>query len=374
MTNLRPVLLAVALLIAARCVSAASARSSPLIVGYIFPQHSTLTPGEVDPHRITRLNYAFANIQDGRMVAGFAEDAANLAFVTALRKQNPSLTVLISVGGWLWSGGFSDLALTRESRAQFIESAIAFIDQYHLDGLDVDWEYPGMAGATQSFRPEDKQNFTLLLKELRQRFNAYTRKTGRKLYLTIAAGGSSDFLAHTEMAQAVRYLDAVNLMSYDYYLPGSEPITGHHAALFTNPRDPEQESADASVKAFEKAGVPARKIVLGIPFYGHVWADVVNQEHGLFEPGKAAPNASAPFNVIESTMLNHGFTRYWDPVSRVPWLFNADTRTFVSYEDEQSIAGKCRYVLDHKLGGIMFWNLENDPEGKLLGAIDGCLK
>jgi chitinase len=167
-------------------------RPAPLLVAYIFPQDAALTAGQIDPHSVTRFNYAFANIKDGRMVAGFAHDAENFAFLTALRKENPQLTILVSVGGWLWSGGFSDMALTKESRARFIDSAADFIAQYQLDGLDIDWEYPGMEGSTKAFRPEDKQNFTALLTELRERFNRDAKKNGRRLYLTIAAGASPE--------------------------------------------------------------------------------------------------------------------------------------------------------------------------------------
>lgn len=370
----RRILVLSLLLIATTSAFPATRKSAPQLIAYIFPQNATLADGQVDPHSITRLNYAFANIQEGRMVTGFAHDAENFAFLTALRKQNPQLTVLVSVGGWLWSTNFSDMALTPESRARFIDSAAAFIAQYRLDGLDIDWEYPGLPGAGHPFRPEDKQNFTALLSEFRDRFNRESKKNGRRLYITIAAGASPDFLSHTEMDKVARLVDTVNLMSYDYYEPGSGPITGHHAALFTNPNDPERASGDASVHAFLKAGVPANKLVLGIPLYGHAWTDVAATDNGLYQPGKPAPHTSAPFSLIESSMLGQGFTRYWDSVSQVPWLYNSDTRTFVTYEDQQSIAGKCKYVHTGKLAGIMIWDLESDdPSGTLLKSIDACL-
>lgn len=354
---------------------AAPPKQAKQLVAYIFPQNATLAAGQVDPHSFTRLNYAFANIQGGRMVAGFPHDVENFAFLTSLRQQNPKLTVLVSVGGWLWSGGFSEMALTKESRAKFIDSAVAFIKQNNLDGLDIDWEYPGLAGATQAFRAEDKQNFTALLNELRTAFDGASRGTGRRLYLTIAAGASPEFLEHTEMLKVARIVDTVNLMAYDYYEPGSEPITGHHAALFSNPQDPNKVSGDASVRAFEAAGVPGVKMTLGLPLYGHVWVDVPAANHGLYQPGKAGANTGAPFSEIESSMLGHGFTRTWDPVSQVPSLYNPDTHTFVSYEDEQSIAVKCKYVHKKKLAGIMVWDLENDDaNGTLMKAINTCLR
>lgn len=339
------------------------------VVGYVFAQNNALQPGEIDAGSLTRVNYAFANIENGRMVQGFAKDEDNFAYLESLKKQNPSLTVLVSVGGWLWSTNFSDVSLTAQSREIFIKSVMEFLTRYDLDGLDIDWEYPGMSGAGHPFRPEDRQNFTLLLKELRTRFNAETVKTHKRLYLTIAAGASDEFLAHTEMGQVQRYVDTVNLMAYDYYEPGSDAITGNHAPLFTNPDDPKQISADASVQAFEKAGVPAAKILLGLPFYGHMWGQVKDQNHGLYQPGKPIPGAYSNYAAITTTMLGQGFDRYWDSKASVPYLYSPDKQIFVSYEDPESIAAKCSYVLTHKLGGVMFWDYSGDPSGALLRSI-----
>jgi chitinase len=291
-----------------------------------------------------------------------------------LKQENPSLTVLVSVGGWLWSGNFSDMALTKESRKLFIDSVVEFVDRNRLDGLDIDWEYPGQVGAGNHFRPEDKQNYTLLLKELRERFDHQEKELHRRLYITIATGASSAFLAHTEMGKVQKYVDTVNLMAYDYYEPSSDAITGHHAPLFTNPADPKKISADRSVQEYEQAGVPAAKIVLGVPFYGHVWGEVPDTDHGLFQPGKPVPHAFAQYGNISATMLNNGFTRYWDSTASVPYLYNPEKRIFVSYEDSESLGQKSRYVLDHRLGGVMFWDYAGDPMGTLLDAINAGLK
>ena len=348
----------------------AAAPAGPVVAGYVFPQNATLQPGQVDARGMTRIYYAFANIRDGRMVEGFPTDAANIPSVTALRRENSRLTVLISVGGWMWSGGFSDVALTAKSRKEFIQSVSEFLDRYGLDGLDVDWEYPGMPGASHAFRSEDKGNLTLLVKELRKRLDAEGRKRHKRLYLTIAAGASDEYLAHTEMARVARFVDAVNLMTYDYYLPGADAVTGHNAPLFANPADPKHASADAMVQAFEQAGVPAEKILLGVPFYGKVWGEVADKDHGLFQRGTKAPGGDAAYSVIEETMLGHGFTRYWDETARAPYLYSEEKRVFVSYEDAESIGAKCSYVRTHGLGGVMFWSYFNDPSGELLGAID----
>ena len=352
------------------CLAASKTPQKLEVTGYVFTRGTALASGQVDPKKLTRINYAFANIQGGRMVLGAPADAQNFALLAAMRNTNPGLTVLVSVGGWLWSTNFSDMVLTAETRRVFEDSVMEFLTQYDLDGLDIDWEYPGMPGAGHPFRAEDKQNFTALTKELRARFDAKVRKTGRRLYLTVAMGASDEVIVHTEMRKVARYVDTVNLMTYDYFEAGSDPTTGHHAPLFANPADPKKASSDETVKAFEKAGVPAEKILLGVPFYGREWGEVPEQNHGLFQPGKAVPGANAQYSAIETEMLGHGFTRYWDAAANAPYLYNAEKHIFVSYEDPESLKAKCRYVRDHKLGGVMFWEYSGDASGKLLDTID----
>jgi chitinase len=344
-------------------------RTGPAVIAYVFPRDHLLQPGEIAATKLTRINYAFANLQDGRIAAVNPADGPNLAALVALKKQNPSLQVLISLGGWLWSGQFSDAALTPESRSRLIESVVAFVERYDLDGLDIDWEYPGQVGAGNRFRPEDGRDYTLLLAELRRRFDREERQLGRPLLLSVAAGSSDEFLEHSEMRQVARLVDTVNLMAYDYYEPGDERITGNHAPLYTDPADPKQVSADTSIRHFEHAGVPADKIVLGVPFYGHIWGNVAPIHHGLFQTGSPLANAFAPYRVLV-TMPGHGFTRYWDASSSAPYLYSAQQRQFVSYEDPESLALKCAYVQRMHLGGVMFWEYSADAAGALLDTID----
>ena len=352
--------------------SSASPAQKPVVVAYVFPQNQVIQPGDIAAKKLTRINYAFANVRDGKVVEGFPTDAQNYAALTALKKENPALTVLVSVGGWLWSGNFSDAALTPQSRVRFAKNAVEFVERYNLDGLDVDWEYPGMPGAGNRFRPEDKQNYTLILKEIRSEFNREEKKLHRRLYLTIAVGASDRFLQHTEMTEVQKYVDTINLMAYDYYEPGSDPLTGNHAPLFVDPADPKQVSADKSVRAFEAAGVLASKIVLGVPFYGHVWGQVSSRNHGLFQPGKQVADAFTKYG-DPAALLKQGFTRYWDQAASAPYLYSARQGIFVSYEDPQSLRLKCGYVREHRLAGIMFWEYESDRSGALLDAVDAGL-
>lgn len=344
-------------------------KTKPQVIAYVFPQNQVIRPETIAVEKLTRINYAFANLQGGKIVEGFPTDAQNYAVLQTLKQQNPNLKILVSVGGWLWSGHFSDMALTPKSRAIFIQSAIRFIEKYMLDGLDVDWEYPGMIGAGNRFRARDKQDYTSLLKEIHQRFLLEEKRLHRKLYLSIATGSGSDFLAHTEMAKVQQYVDTINLMAYDYYEPSSDSTTGNHAPLFPDPADPKKISADGSIYDYEEAGVTPAKIVLGVPFYGHMWGEVASNNHGLFQPGKAIPDAYAKYSDISSNMLQNGYTRYWDPLASAPYLYNPTTNIFISYEDPESLTAKCKYILEHKLGGIMFWDYASDPSGVLLDTI-----
>ncbi len=344
-----------------------------IVTAYVFPRGRSLSAGEIDAGAVSRINYAFATVQDGRVGGVSAADAQNLAMLTGLRARNPSLAVLISVGGWLGSGGFSDAALTAQSRSEFAASAVELLRRYDLDGLDVDWEYPGLPGAGHAFRAEDAQNFTSLIEELRRRFDREKRPNDRRWLLTIAAGASDEYLSHVEMSEVQGYLDGVNLMAYDYTMPSGHGATGHNAPLFAEPGAPSRNAVDGSVRSFERAGVPARKILLGAALYGHAWGDVADRNHGLFQPGRSAGKDSIPYSAIEQEMLGHGFTRYWDEAASVPYLYNAGTREFVAYDDAESLGVKSDYVKAQQLGGMMLWEYLDDPSGALLHAIDRAL-
>ena len=338
------------------------------VIAYLFPRSQPVNLATVPATKLTRINYSFANVVNGRVALVDPVDAPNLAALAGLRQKNPDLQILVSVGGWEWSGGFSDAALTTQSRAVFIESAVALMRQHQLDGLDIDWEYPGVAGSTNHFRPVDGANFAQLLRDLRARFDR-EQPTGKHWAISIAAGSSAEYIAHSPLADYAPSLDTINLMTYDMYEPSGDKITGNHAPLHTDPADPKAISAATSVRAFLAAGVPAAKLVLGVPFYGHVWKDVPPKNYGLFQPGKPVPNDFAPYSTISSTMLGHGFTRHWDSAAQVPFLYNPASRTFVSFEDPESLAQKCAFIHQQHLAGAMFWELGNDPSGTLLNTL-----
>jgi chitinase len=348
----------------------------PVIIAYVFPQDTVIDPATIAADQLTHINYAFANIKDGRVVEGFARDAENFRVLAELRRRHPHLRVLVSVGGWTWSGAFSDASLTPESRRKLVESAVAFVERHDLDGIDIDWEYPGLPGNGNTHRPEDKQNFTALMADLRRGLDADGRKHHRQRLLTFAAGALSDYIAHTEMDKVQAVVDFVNLMTYDFREAEADPQAGHHANLYPHPADPKQESVDRAVREFLAAGVPARKLVLGVPFYGHAWGNVKPEASGLYQPGGAAgERVDTTYGaLVEGAINRNGYVRIWDDKAQAAFLWNAEKRIFVSYEDPESLRLKSRYILDHGLAGVMFWEYYADRTGTLLKTLAAELR
>jgi chitinase len=374
--------LAAAGVLAAAPHQAAPAAPRLALIGYLFPQDTVIDPASLDADKLTHVNYAFANIRDGRVVEGFAHDAENFTVLAGVRRTHPHLRVLVSVGGWTWSGGFSDAALTADSRRRFVASAVEFVRRHDLDGFDVDWEYPGQRGNGNVNRPEDKENFTALMAELRTALDADGAARNRRLLLTFAAGASPSFLEHTEMAKVQASVDYVNLMTYDFRVASVEKVAGHHANLFDNPLDDRQRSGDRSVREFLAAGVPAQKLVLGVPFYGRGWTNVAEApsmdgtpDTGLYRPGTALTGRSLAYGRLAAELVGReGFVRLWDAAAQQPYLWNAASRTVICYDDHESLRVKARYIREHGLGGAMFWEYSNDPSGALLAALDGELR
>ncbi len=341
----------------------------PVIVGYVYPRDGPVALDAGAAAKLTHVNFAFAEVRAGRLSPATPETAASLAALVGARAHHPGLRILVSAGGWTGSRGFSDLALTPARRRDFARSVVEFLRRNDLDGFDLDWEYPGLPGNGNPHRPADRGNFTALLAELRRALDADGSARGRHLLLTIAAATSSEYLAHTDMAAAQASLDLVNLMAYDFVLPEAGDRAGHHANLRAPAGDPDASSGEKAVKAFLAAGVPARKLVLGVPFYGRAWAGVA----GLSDLGRKGRPAGEGFDARYSALArlagHDGWVRGWDEAAQAPYLLNTARRLFVSYEDPESLGLKCRFVREHGLAGIMFWEYHADPTGALLDAL-----
>lgn len=340
------------------------------LVGYILGKEK-LAVEPADATLLTHINYAFANVTaEGTVVLEQEFDSTHLARLTALRDYNPDLKILLSIGGWTWSDYFSDAALTEASRARFARSAVELMLKHQLDGLDIDWEYPGQPGEDNVYRPGDKENFTLLLKTVRE----YLNRQGDRYLLTIAAGANDRYLDHTNMKSVHRYLDFVNLMTYDFHGSWTNH-TGHHSNLYLTPADSgDESSADAGVIRFIRAGVPAQKIVLGVPFYGRGWSGVDDKNNGLFQAYYEPLGGLSYDSLANHHVDRNGFTRYWDEAAQAPYLWHPDSTIFITYEDEHSLRNKADYVREQGLGGMMYWEHSHDAGRKLLNALNSYLQ
>jgi chitinase len=341
---------------------------------------------DIPAHQLTHVNYAFANIdtKTGTCVLGDAKaEAVNLPRLAQLKQQHRHLRILISIGGWTWSGGFSDVALTEETRQRFVASCVDLFLVRHddvFDGIDVDWEYPAGGGLPENVtRPEDTRNYTLLMAEFRRQIDDLSAQTGREYLLTIAGPAGPANYANVELQAISHHLDWINLMAYDFH-GGWDNTTGFQSALYPAANDPTPAlTADAAVQGYLEAGVPSEKIVLGVPFYGRGWAGAPATNDGLYQPAAGLPPGTWEQGVFDYKDLaanyvhKDGYARYWDDEAKVPWLYDPSAGVFITYEDPQSVGFKADYVNAQELGGVMLWELSAD-DGALLSTLHWRLR
>jgi chitinase len=240
--------------------------------------------------------------------------------------------------------------------------------------VDVDWEFPVAGGMPENtVRPADRRNYTLLLEEYRRQLDALGASQGRRYELSIAASARPREIANLELDRLRNILDYINVMTYDYHSVG--PLAHFNAPLRAVPGDPTPlMNIEATMRIFVDAGVPRHQLVVGAPFYGRGYGSVAAVNNGLFQRGDYQAAQGWGSGGIDYRTLRqkdperNGFTRYWHEQAQVPWLYNAQTRTWISYDDPRSIAAKAAYVREQRFGGIMFWELGGD-DGSLLRAI-----
>lgn len=350
------------------------------VVGYVAG-YREFDFSKIQAHKLTHINYAFANVIDGKVmfdttnIDNTALKTDDLKSLQKLKKINPNLKILVSVGGWVWSGNFSDAALSSESRQKFANSAADFVKKYNLDGIDLDWEYPNQIGAGNTYREKDIKNFTLLMKSTREALDRLEQAQQKEsLLLTIATGADSVYIANTELGEVSKYLDFLNIMTYDFY-NGLHHVTGHHANLYPSAFNNSRISDVLnSVKLHEEAGVPLDKITIGIPFYGRKWEGVKLSENSMLYQDAESVGQIIYYRLLAKDCLNNSaYTRFWDESSKAPYLWNGDSSIFISYEDTESINYKIDYLKKKGLSGVMFWEYSDDYESQLLDAIHANL-
>lgn len=368
---------------------------SKKIIGY-YPswalyRNPPCKPCDLPGHLLTHINYAFAKVDtlgNIHLVDPWADVEYRSDWNTQkpywghfhqlqeLKKKYPHLKILISIGGWTLSDSFSSLASSSIARTQFVNNCIHFCKQYGFDGIDIDWEYPGF-GEHQG-RPEDKENFTLLLQELHTK----AKEQSPKLLVTIAAPAGPAHLQNIEIEKFHPFVDWVNLMTYDFHGPwggANDQVTNHHAPLYPSAYGPDTFNVDSAVKEFLKRGMPAEKIIVGIPLYGRSYSGVIS-ENGLFSPysgvgrGTTAEKGIVFFSEIPF-LLQKGYFQFWDERAHSSYLYSPGEKEFISFDSLEVIEDKCTYVKSHGLGGIMVWELGQDifPDWKAFTLIGKTL-
>jgi len=394
-------------LVAALAMSPISSPTSASeVIGY-YPgwKHASFPVAAVDASKLTMALYAFVDLcWDGKHgnpdpsvndVAACqeplngalawrneAEDSANLRALVALKQQHPQFKVVISVGGWDWSNRFSNVAASAPARANFIASTLKTLRKFGLDGVDLDWEYPGEAGVPCAAgavcaRAEDRQNFITWVRELRAAFDAAGKQDGKHYSITIAAGANGNYVGDGAwLKELAAGLDWINLMTYDFHMPW-EKSSGHHAALYADPQDPVTASglyASRSVQRYLDAGVSRDKLVMGVPFYGYGWKGCPPGPQGDGQYQLCAGGVTDGVNGGNSygygMVMKKAGKRYRNASAKAPYLYNPEDGLWITYEDPQSLKEKVRYIRQQKLRGAMFWELSaDDSEHQLLRTL-----
>lgn len=323
---------------------------TPMVLAY-YTENSSELP---DPTLVTHINYAhgrFANPStgDGGIVIAKTD---LMKKVLALKLKNPNLKVLLMIGGWgMKADGFSMMARDAAKRTAFCKSVKSHLDNYGLDGVDIDWEYPTYSAEGTGASPQDTKNFNLVLAELRETI-------GTSKIISFASSSSAKYV---DWPTAIKYIDYVNVMTYDMgAAPKAHNSPLYRSAIFN------QTSCDESIDKHANAGIPLGRMNLGIPFYGKSEKN----------PAEKVYEYEVKFNEMESILagwyekgkcdVTGKNIRKWDPVAKVPYLTDTDGRILLVYDDAESVACKGEYVKQKKILGAMFWEYRHDDSNHTL--------
>ncbi|KAF9194749.1 hypothetical protein BGZ51_007978 [Haplosporangium sp. Z 767] len=364
---------------------AQSGKKDKMVIAYWTDWTSGTMPPEAIPfEKVTHINYAFAVVKSDFLPV-FETDYLLRRVVREAHKKN--VKVLMSIGGWTGSQYFSPLAASEHGRKTFIDGAIKMVKDYSLDGIDIDWEYPGRIGSACNIVDEknDTKNFLMLLKELREALNELPQ--GHNLEISLATrivpfdGPDGIMKDVTEFAKVV---DFINVMAYD--INGSwSTVTGANAPLSGSGPLTYINGAQAWIDA----GFPAEQINMGVPFYGRSLIaendmtrtqsiaspfvkeiPIGDNNDGLWtDPCEKTASYSGVWkfkNLREQGVIDEQgnarapWVRTFDQDSQTPWLFNPETKQFISYDDRKSLQLKVDYAKREHLGGMMLWALNQD--------------
>ncbi|MGL4818473.1 MAG: glycoside hydrolase family 18 protein [Bacilli bacterium] len=334
-----------------------------IVYAPMWKEIQLLTPAP----NVTIVNLAFATLTvDGLLdVTHWGNDAEIKSKLQTLRTTFPNAKFLLSVGGE-GVDGFSQMTQTPSSRQQFLQSVMAHLELYNLDGVDYDWEFPVQGGwGSISASPNDTVQFTALIQETRAVFNAAEKERNGPLFLSYAAGAYDWAVQYVDVKTVADYVNWINLMSYHY--TGTYSNTPGHSAPLYN----EGLSVHNSVRYYLDAGVPPEKMMIGIPLYGAAWQSAIRTSD---ETHPFAPNARPmPELLITQATLPDLLVRFpnlsleWDADAMSAYYYNGDV--MITIETERSLQEKVRYVDAHQFGGLMFWEYTQDDNLKMIRTV-----
>jgi chitinase len=340
--------------------SFAQKKNDIAVIGYFAGRATALDSFPVQ--KLTHLIFSFCHLNGNKLWVSNARDTACIQKMVSFKEKYPHLKIILSIGGW---GGCKDCSSVFSSdagRNEFAKSTKELMRYFHTDGIDLDWEYPAIAGYPgHDYSTNDRTNFTLLIRSLR-------KELGKKYEISLAAGGFDKFIdSSIEWKEVMRIADKVNVMSYDL-VHGFSKVSGHHTPLYSTPQ--QKQSTDNAVNRLIEAGVPPKKIIIGAAFYARMFQVTDTANNGLYDSASFYRGISYS-RLYDSISISNGFVEYWDATANAPYAFNAARMIQVTYDDSLSIKRKTEYAIKRKLGGIMFWQLMDDKfNDGLLDVID----
>jgi chitinase len=368
------------------CIQGFAQEARKEVIGY-FPswkwkdRNNLVTPERIPYDKLTMINYAFFFPRTDGSIVGrdtvgdrlFLYSGRTTALVPLAHRHG--VKVLLSLGGWEDSDNFPRIASTPELRAAFSHSCLDAIRTFDFDGIDIDWEFPGYRDHDGT--AADRENFTKLLSVLRDSLSTFEKIMGRRFLLTAALPSGGEHLRNIDAWKITGILDQLNIMTYDYYGPW-DPLANHNAPLYASAGADTTRSVDASFRLYHQSlGVPASKINLGIPFYGHAFArcTTLNGRHAGADTMFFSAAGAFYHDIIAQ---ERNFTKYRDDRARTPYMVSSALNVFVSFDDEESVRAKGEYVVAQGAHGVIIWEITGDylEDGRtpLLDAITGALK
>uniref|UniRef100_A0A673VT03 Oviduct-specific glycoprotein n=1 Tax=Suricata suricatta TaxID=37032 RepID=A0A673VT03_SURSU len=344
------------------CYFASWAKSRPGLASFL--------PRDLDPFLCTHLIFAFASMNNNRLVANSLQDKKFIYMeFNRLKERNRELKTLLSIGGWNFgTKRFTTMLSTSANREKFIDSAISLLRTHNFDGLDLFFLYPGLRGSPKN----DRRTFLLLIEELWFAFQKEAQLTGRPKLLLSAAVSAKERIIRTAYNASLlgRLLDFINVLSYDFH--GSwERFTGHNSPLFSVPGD--SFSAAWGMRCWRNLGVPAEKLLMGFPTYGRTFNLLEASKNGLRAKARGAAlsgkytkeNGFLAYYEICPFLRNA--TRHWVDNLRVPYAHKG--HTWLGYDDVVSFRHKAMFIKGENLGGAMVWTLDlDDVKGTFCGT------